>query len=116
MMNRHFKNGVAGQLEKLRSPARHLDNERQDIKSRLFSPPPAKMVQIIRQLNLRRIAQDSSIRLPIARVPDQLWVPDAYPWLTRNLWCKDGDHGTNTTSISRNAEVFSARLKNILGT
>src|SRR5882762_7255691 len=112
-MNRHFKNGVAGQLEKLGSPTRHLDNERQDIKSCLFSSPPAKMVQIIRQLDLRRIAQDSPIGLPIARVPDQLRVPDAYPWLVRGARSKNRNHRPDTTSIGREAKVFNTCLKNI---
>ena len=92
-----------------------LNDEGKEIKGSACSPFPPQTLDHGGQFDMEWVTQDRPIALAIARIADQLWIPETDAWLSRCLWREDGDSRANLSAICRETEVFDEGCEDILG-
>jgi hypothetical protein len=112
---RHFHDDLRWEFKPFRFLAWHLDHKRKKIKRGAFPSLPAKFEECIGETDLRWIANDGLIFLYIARIANELWVPNANPQLARSRRGKDGDHRPEFAPIGRKLNMLKTGFKDAFG-
>ena len=111
---RHLADQIPRQLEQPRGMARPFEDERQHVE-RPSGTAPAERLHLLGQVDADRIADDRPVRLPVARIADELRVPDPRTGVPRTRGREDCDQRTDLAAVRADPQMLEDRLERVLG-